>query len=98
MLTEILYVPRDPFSRKVTVGKGSSNGIKAGQIVMDDLGVIGQVTRTYPWTAEVALITDKTIWFLYKLSVTVYAQSFQVRAEMVSWSCVFIHQYRYSRG
>lgn len=59
VLTEILYVPRDPFSRKVTVGKGSSNGIKAGQIVMDDLGVIGQVTRTYPWTAEVTLITDK---------------------------------------
>lgn len=59
VLTEILYVPRDPFSRKVTVGKGSSSGIKAGQIVMDDLGVIGQVTRTYPWTAEVALITDK---------------------------------------
>jgi len=59
VLTEILYVPRDPFSRKVTVSKGSSDGIRAGQIVMDDLGVIGQVTRTYPWTAEVTLITDK---------------------------------------
>lgn len=59
VLAEILYVPRDPFSRKVTVDKGSSNGIKAGQIVMDDLGVIGQVTRIYPWTAEITLITDK---------------------------------------
>lgn len=58
-LAEILYVPRDPFSRKITVDRGNSNGVKAGQVVMDDHGVIGQVTRTYARTAEVTLITDK---------------------------------------
>lgn len=59
ILAEILYIPRDPFSRKITLGKGSSNGIKPGQVVIDDLGVIGQVTRVLPGTSEVTLITDK---------------------------------------
>lgn len=48
VLAEILYTPRDPFSRKITLGKGSSNGVKPGQVVIDDLGVIGQVTRVFP--------------------------------------------------
>ena len=59
VLAEILYTPRDPFSRKITLGKGSSNGVKPGQVVIDDLGVIGQVTQVFPWTSEVTLITDK---------------------------------------
>ena len=59
VLAEILYTPRDPFSRKITLGKGGANGVKPGQIVIDDLGVVGQVTRVLPWTSEVTLITDK---------------------------------------
>jgi rod shape-determining protein MreC len=58
-LAEILYHGRDPFSRKVVIVKGSQQGIEAGQAVIDDVGVIGQVTRVYPWVAEVTLITDK---------------------------------------
>lgn len=56
---EILYSGRDPFSRKVIIDKGSNNGINAGLAVVDDIGVIGQVTRVYPLLAEVTLITDK---------------------------------------
>ena len=56
---EILYVGRDPFSRKVIVDKGSSQGIEEGAAVIDDTGLIGQVTRTFPWTAEIALISDR---------------------------------------
>src|SRR5215470_16372803 len=56
---EILYQGRDPFSRRVVIDKGSRQGIEAGQAVIDDVGVIGQVTRVYPWLAEVTLITDK---------------------------------------
>lgn len=59
ILSEILYTPRDPFSRKITLDKGSSKGIRPGQVVIDDLGVIGQVTQVFPWTSEVTLITDK---------------------------------------
>ena len=56
---EILYSGRDPFSRKVVIDKGSLQTISAGQPVMDETGVIGQVTRVFPMMAEVTLITDK---------------------------------------
>lgn len=59
LLAEILYSARDPFSRKVIVDKGLNDGIKPGQIAVDDIGVIGQVTRAYPFISEVTLITDK---------------------------------------
>jgi len=58
-LAEILYTGRDPFSRKIIVDKGSQQGIEEGQPVIDDIGVVGQVTRVYPMLAEVTLITDK---------------------------------------
>ena len=58
-LAEILYSGRDPFSRKVIIDKGSRDDIQPGLPVVDDVGVIGQVTRVYPLLSEVTLITDK---------------------------------------
>lgn len=59
VVAEILYNTRDNFSRRVILNKGSQEGIDAGQVVVDDAGVIGQVTRIYPLQAEVTLLTDK---------------------------------------
>jgi rod shape-determining protein MreC len=59
VFAEILYAARDPFSRKVVIDKGSQNGILAGQPVIDDVGVIGQVTRVYLLMSEVTLLSDK---------------------------------------
>jgi rod shape-determining protein MreC len=56
---EVLYAGRDVFTRRIVIDKGQQNGIKAGQPVIDNIGVVGQVTRIYPWLAEVTLITDK---------------------------------------
>lgn len=56
---EILYAARDPFSRKIVIDRGSQHEVLAGQPVIDGTGVVGQVTRVYPWLAEVTLITDK---------------------------------------
>ncbi len=56
---EVLYAARDPFSRKIVIDQGSQNDVQAGQPVIDGLGVVGQVTRVYPWLAEVTLVTDK---------------------------------------
>jgi rod shape-determining protein MreC len=56
---EILYASRDPFSRKVVIDKGTQQGLQPGQAVIDDVGVIGQVTRAYPLLAEVTLVTDR---------------------------------------
>ena len=58
-LAEILYSGRDPFARKVVIDKGTGAEIRPGQAVMDDTGIIGQVTRVFPMLAEVTLITDK---------------------------------------
>ncbi len=59
VFAEILYAARDPFSRKVIIDKGSQHGIAPGQPVIDDVGVIGQVTRAYLLMSEVTLLSDK---------------------------------------
>src|SRR6185369_593829 len=56
---EVLYNGRDPYSRKVIIDKGSQNGVRAGSPVLDEAGVIGQVTRAHALAAEVTLLTDK---------------------------------------
>jgi rod shape-determining protein MreC len=56
---EVLYAARDPFSRKVVIDKGSQADIQAGQVAVDNRGVVGQVTRVYPWLSEITLVTDK---------------------------------------
>jgi rod shape-determining protein MreC len=58
-LVEISYAERDVFNRRVLVNKGENANIKIGQVVMDDVGIVGQVTRVYPWLSEVTLITEK---------------------------------------
>lgn len=58
-LAEIVYVERDLFKRKVFVNKGSNSNVLMGQVVMDDIGIVGQVTRVFPWLSEITLITDK---------------------------------------
>ena len=58
-MAEIVYVERDIFKRKIFVSKGAKANVQAGQVVMDDVGIVGQVTRVYPWLSEVTLVTDK---------------------------------------
>jgi rod shape-determining protein MreC len=58
-LAQALYESRDRFSRKLVLDLGSNAGVEAGSPVIDDLGVVGQVTRVFPLTAEVTLLTDK---------------------------------------
>lgn len=58
-VADVLYAARDPFSRRIVIGKGYTQGLVEGAPVVDELGVIGQVTRLYPLTAEVTLISDK---------------------------------------
>lgn len=58
-VTQILYAARDPFSRRIVVDKGQQDHIVAGLPVVDDAGIVGQVTRVFPFVSEVTLITDK---------------------------------------
>ncbi|NVD70384.1 rod shape-determining protein MreC [Duganella sp. BJB1802] len=59
MLAEILYDARDVNSRKVILDRGTQQGVALGLPVIDNQGVVGQVTRVFPFTSEVTLLTDK---------------------------------------
>lgn len=59
ILSEVISDARDPFSRKIILGKGLIQGVKEGMPVIDELGLLGQVTRAFPSRSEVSLITDK---------------------------------------
>lgn len=74
ILGEISHTGRDPFTSVVVVNRGSRHSIKAGQAVVDSKGVIGQVTRVYPFSSEVTLITDKD------LSIPIQIERNQLRA------------------
>jgi rod shape-determining protein MreC len=58
-VAEVLYDTRDAFSRKLVLDKGKQHGVIAGQPVIDAGGVAGQITRVFPLSSEVTLVTDR---------------------------------------
>ena len=56
---EVLYEATDPYSRKVFIDRGSTQGVLLGSPVINDAGVLGQVTRVYPLSSEITLLADK---------------------------------------
>jgi len=56
---QVLYEASDPYSRKVIIDRGATNGIDVASPVINETGVLGQVTRVYPLSSEVTLLTDK---------------------------------------
>jgi rod shape-determining protein MreC len=55
---EVLYDAADPYTRRVVIDKGLAQSIEAGSPVIDESGVLGQVTRVHPLISEVTLVTD----------------------------------------
>lgn len=60
-LAEVLYTGRDPFSYKIIIDKGLDAHFVPGQPVLDNRGLIGQITRVQPLTSEVTLIVDRSL-------------------------------------
>jgi rod shape-determining protein MreC len=56
---QVLYEPRDRFTHKLVIDRGSSDGLRAGNPVIDEQGVVGQVTRVFPMIAEVTVLTER---------------------------------------
>jgi rod shape-determining protein MreC len=56
---EVLFEAADPYTRRVVVDRGASHGVVAGAPVVNEAGVLGQVTRVHPLTSEVTLLADK---------------------------------------
>jgi rod shape-determining protein MreC len=58
---EVLYDAPDAYTRRVVIDKGSMQGIANGAPVLDGTGVLGQVTRVYPFLSEVSLVVDREV-------------------------------------
>ena len=56
---QVLYETSDPYSHSIVIDKGVLSGIASGSAVIDVAGVVGQVTRVYPMSSEVTLLTDR---------------------------------------
>lgn len=61
MAAEVLYDAADPYTRKVIIDKGQTRGVELGSPVLDEAGVLGQVTRVHPLVSEVTLIIDRDL-------------------------------------
>jgi len=56
---EILFNPPNPISQRIVINRGSSDGLKLGNPIANDAGILGQVVRIYDHSAEVSLLEDR---------------------------------------
>lgn len=61
MAAEVLYDAADPYTRKVIIDRGMLQGVELGSPVLDESGVLGQVTRVHPVVSEVTLVIDREL-------------------------------------
>ena len=59
LAAEVMYQTPDSYTRRVVLNKGQMAGVEPGSPVMDDAGVMGQVTRVQPFSSEVTLLSDR---------------------------------------
>ena len=56
---EVLYDAPDPYTRRVIIDRGMLQDVAVGSPVIDEAGVLGQVTRVHPFLAEVTLLVER---------------------------------------
>lgn len=57
---EVVAVSPDPFSHEVVINKGSRDGVKVGQAILDANGLMGQIHQTSSFTSRVLLVSDSS--------------------------------------
>jgi len=58
MITEVMSLRSDPFTHQLLIDKGALNGVYLGQPVINEQGVVGQVSQVGSTTSRVVLIVD----------------------------------------
>lgn len=61
VVVEVLYEPPNAFHQRLVFNKGAKSGLAPGMPVIDEGGVVGQIVRVTPMTAEAALVTDERV-------------------------------------
>ena len=56
---EVISNGKDPLSEKLIINKGSTQGLKSGDAVIDQNGLIGHITQVQPYSAEITLISSR---------------------------------------
>jgi rod shape-determining protein MreC len=54
-----LYRGHDWFAQRITLDQGGGAGLRSGLPVVDAAGLVGQVTRVYPRSSEVTLVSSR---------------------------------------
>jgi len=58
LVAEVLSVERRSDRHRLILDKGQRDGVRVGQAVIDETGLLGQVVQVMPGLAQVMLITD----------------------------------------
>jgi rod shape-determining protein MreC len=61
VVVEVLYEPATAYRRRLVFNKGSREGVEPGMPVIDEGGVVGQIIRATPFSAEAAMLTDERL-------------------------------------
>lgn len=69
-VARVVYLGRDPFSQKAFVDRSASQPFEPGSAVVDETGLLGQLTRVHPMFAEITLVTEKDFAIPVKIERT----------------------------
>lgn len=58
---EVVSSGRDPLANRIVINKGSQDELSQGDAVVDEGGLIGQITQLHPKSAVVSLLTDTAV-------------------------------------
>lgn len=62
LVAEVVNTASLPFSNRIVLSKGRSQGIQPAQGVYNDRGVIGRLSRVDADTSQALMLTDKNFW------------------------------------
>jgi rod shape-determining protein MreC len=60
MITELMAVDTSPYSHQIVINKGALDGVFLSQSVLDDSGIVGQISEVGTTNSRVLLISDVT--------------------------------------
>lgn len=58
LIAELLQVDFDPYRHQILLDKGTRHGVRVGQPLLDEDGIVGQVIHANAFTSTAILITD----------------------------------------
>lgn len=59
LAADVLFQSGDLYAQRMVIDRGHADGVRAGAAVIDERGVLGQLTRVHRQSAEVTLLTDR---------------------------------------